>query len=488
MPEQPHIRSQEDKKNFMRKVGNDLLTYMNGLLRAAAMHEINNASLDRPAQGIKDCLDKIRAVEPGVVILTVAQGVAYINANRLPLDRNTFGYLQSVERRLGKMGVGGLRFPPDLDVEQVKRFIYFLGRYTPDEKDKEPLKTLREALEQEGLGYVTVTPRLELGLNDESMRVKGTLGLKTYGKTVSGLERLMEQRTLQFSLVQRLVQDLSDAFDAEGHLLLALAVAPVSEMTLARRAIDSAIVALAMAKRMGTMAKAQVSELGMASVLLCMADDAAGNGIHEEQAPERWLEELANPLLMNPSGLRQVMAGFERAKRSDGSGPPELPMPVPPLVSSRIIRTARQFIALVYPHEGGRPYRPYQEAVELLLERLGTLGKDMVLLLVQTLGAFPVGTVLRLGTGHVGVVVGGSDEPAYFADPSGRGMKVRLLFDANGAEVHDKRPIVLGTEAPGGLPWTISEVLDPKDYPTIEAVLDDPRNVATQLKLPSAAA
>ena len=486
--------SMQAREEAAKKAGSSLLANVHSLLRAAAMHERNNRSLDRPCRGIIEALQELGRLESKTVTLNIAEGVAYINAHRLRLDPTAFSFAQNLEGLFGKWESSGLRFDVDLNEDDVKSFFYFLSRYRIKPDDKQPLQSLRADITTEGLNGISPTPRMRLTLAGEETMMPGALGLKTYAKLVSGFDRLLEQDPLPLSQAQRLVQDLSDALDREAALLGGLALSPAETVNFARRSVNTAILALSVAKNLGGVTRAELSDLGLAALVQRVAFHQHHHKVQRGELPAEvadraWIaiDQLNSPLAGTGGGLRGIAAATESRRDRKGEGPPLSADPRPPLVTSQILRLVSDLQKVMYPKGGGRSHS-YQEAVAYLLANHEPYAPELLLLLVQTTDLLPLGTVIELDDGAIGVVT----EPArtadgqHAADLGGASTRVRLLFDPDQQPVIGYHVAVLGGPRGDGDVWRIRRLLDASDYPhlRIQAALENPQALVAQVKLP----
>ena len=171
----------------------------------------------------------------------------------------------------------------------------------------------------------------------------------------------------------------------------------------------------------------------------------------------------------NEHMLHSIIVAFQHHLNMDMSGYPKVPAEISLDLFSRIVRIADTFDAMTTE----RPYRnkvysPH-DAIRYLVAQAGTkFDPVLVKAFASAMGIFPVGTVLRLNTGEVGIVVRRSE---LSGDPD-RAM-VRAIVDSQGNQVTDERLIDLGVVDPstGEFIYSVVDALsckdagvDPRDY------------------------
>jgi HD-GYP domain-containing protein (c-di-GMP phosphodiesterase class II) len=140
----------------------------------------------------------------------------------------------------------------------------------------------------------------------------------------------------------------------------------------------------------------------------------------------------------------------------DRTGYPSLSGDRRPSLPARIVAVADCFDALT----SKRQYRKAEErrqALSILQAAAGT-GYDprVVRIFVRLLGLFPVGSLVRLNTGAIGVVVRNHERlPAR--------PLIRLVLDAHGNPTEAEELDLGQRAAGGGYPWSVDQSVDPRE-------------------------
>lgn len=490
--EERRALTDEDRRNLMRQAGNALLVNIHSLMRAASLHDINNRSLDRPADGVIEALAALRRVERAAIAMNISQGAVYINANRLAVDQQSFTFVQSLEVAFGRVDSSGLKFANDVTTDQVKTYLHFFNKWKAPAGEKHVLPLFRKDLKQAGIAGVEPTPRVRIAVDQDERRLPGVLGLQTYAKLLAAFARLLAAPRIPLSLAQRLVQDLLDALREEGDLLVGLALMPVEEMTFERRTLNTAIITLMMTQNLGTYTRTLLSEVGLATLLFRLPERRrSGELAQTSQDAEQdalWapLESLDQPSELTSAGVRTILASFERHKQTDGQGPPELIQPSRPLASSQLIRLAQELQDRLYPNDGKVQSRPVHEVLAELLQHPGGHAPEALVLLLQSIGLLPLGTLIELSTGEIGVVVRPPRHEPGMPPQGVEGTRVKLLFDKQKNKLPGSTIVTLGEPSPAGGPWRLQGLLDSREdrQLSIQPTLEDAESVMLQLRLP----
>jgi HD-GYP domain-containing protein (c-di-GMP phosphodiesterase class II) len=169
--------------------------------------------------------------------------------------------------------------------------------------------------------------------------------------------------------------------------------------------------------------------------------------------------------IASEAGLRDVAVGNiikTHHERFDGSGYPNGLMNAQIPIFGRIAGLVDSYDAMISP----RPYNPAQTSYNALLE-LEQNGdqlfqKELVEYFISAIGIFPVGSVVELNTGEVGVVVNQNVDRRLRP-------KVMLILDGNKLPLPELAITDLGAQDQGQLSrtWIIHEL--PKDSHGIDA-------------------
>ncbi len=237
--------------------------------------------------------------------------------------------------------------------------------------------------------------------------------------------------------VKRVSQKLVAHAEQDARHLIALAASAPSDPDPASLAVNTAVLALSMARQL-TSDRLVLGGLASAALLYDVGRPRLlkpGNAgrLLERALTDEELDRLpASTVIVltalgkihPPSVSRSVVAYESLALRR-----PERPTLYrgrrPPSVLARILTTARSFIEqrMATP---GAPTVSIDDAIQLLqLEAEDATARTYVKILVGALGIFPAGTMVELNTGEMGVVVSTPALPVDFPRPP-----VQIMYDA----------------------------------------------------------
>ena len=237
---------------------------------------------------------------------------------------------------------------------------------------------------------------------------------------------------------RRVAQRLVELAGEEPELVAALATGRFPDADPARVAVSTAVVAVAMARRL-TADPITLASLAAAALLAeagrLRLGDLPSSG---DRVAASALVVLTSLGRLEPASMARTVIAHEALLLDHGPamGAAE------PLALARVLSAARRFNDLRVPTPGA-PGAGVDAAVEVM--RVAASGPSARLyldLLVSGLGFFPLGTLVELTSGEIAVVTGAPASSVDFASP-----EVLLLADASGVLVN--RRVDLAKQAPG---------------------------------------
>lgn len=267
-------------------------------------------------------------------------------------------------------------------------------------------------------------------------------------------------------MASRAVRTLvEDVLNDPGRSLF-LAAFRAHEPDAVERSVGVAVLSIALGFALGLDRK-RIDELGVGALLHDVGMLTVPKEVIQRPGPlrdEDWDRIRQHPvegagiILAGEEGLTHPAAAValeHHAWYEGAGGYPALPGGRRPSPAARIVSVAETYITLT----NDRPYRHAstpREALAALNAAAGTrFDPRVVALLLDLLGAYPPGSVVRLRTGEVGVVL--HPRPRHGDRPT-----VRVLTDATGARTE---PYEIDTsEWDGyGYRWSIERALSPQE-------------------------
>ena len=284
-------------------------------------------------------------------------------------------------------------------------------------------------------------------------------------------ESLRQSGRLGARRIRRVTQAIVDQVMRDPTSLLALSTIKDYDIYLISHSINVAILSAMLGQRLG-LTKTQLGELVLAAFLHDIGKTQLPDELVGKPAAltdDEWVEMRRHPELgaraileqqhLTPSMMRALRVAFEHHMNYDLHGYPHIDGLASTSLFARIIMVTDRYDAMTTP----RPYRRLNftpaEAIVAMAAGAGTSLDPVVLrFFVEMMGVYPVGTLVRLANGEVGVV----ETPPASDAPSNRPL-VRLLSDNSSVDLAER-------DASGVFVNEIAEIVNPGNVGLVPAV------------------
>ncbi len=370
--------------------------------------------------------------------------------------------------------IGGIHFGQAVTSQDIIQFAYVLKEFEQSWGGEEAFARLAARMRDRLIKAIELEPLVEEGESEVTEGLsevdQQARSRRIYLQTVSATAEVMENakmgQTLRLRKSKRVVQTMIDQLLAYETSLLGLTTIRCHDEYTYNHSVNVCILSLALGQRIG-LGKARLCELGMAALFHDIGKSEIPPELLNkpgEFTPEEWKTLQKHPVLgvralMKLKGLdlvnaRLITGSFEHHRNFDLSGYPQYPYRRVSLFG-RIISIADCYDALTSSRVYHRTPLPPDKALRLMLDKAG-MAYDPILLkvFVNCIGSYPLGTLLRLNTGELGVVVDNAAELFLWDRP-----QVRIVADQGGNEA-DGGIVDLSTDGVR----TIVETLDARHF------------------------
>ncbi len=442
------------RQNFQQQLDRELIllgkrlnVHLFVLLKTAQNYSEGHAALSGPVgQVLADVRDIHRRNEEAS--LRTHAGHLLLGELRLKPDAagiEAFLYTLAMMKRFR---IGGIHFGQAVTAQEITRFAYVLTEMDPAGPEEEIFGQVVVRMGERQVTAIDLEPFAEEGeieapeelpgLDDDRVRSR-RIYLQTVSATAEVMENAKMGQTLRLRKSKRVVQALIDQLLAYETNLLGLTTIRSHDEYTYNHSVNVCILALAIGQRIG-LGKARLCELGMAALFHDIGKSAIPPELlnkPREFTPEEWQIVQKHPVLgvrvlMKLKGLdlvnaRIIAGSFEHHRNADLSGYPQYPYRRLSLFG-RIISIADCYDALTSSRVYSRTAYPPDKALRYMLDKAGKAYDSLLLkVFVNCIGTFPLGTLLRLNTGELGVVVGNAAELFLWDRP-----QVQIIADRAG--------------------------------------------------------
>lgn len=438
----------EQMEREMIRIGKTLISQVFVLLKTSLNYGEGHAAMNAPAANILKAVREIHLQNEDAV-LRVRGGHLVLGELRLKPEAAGIEAFMFMMGQMKRYYIGEINFFPTVRVEEIKTFAFIFKGIEPIPSPLTFQKVLDHMLRKNiaGIKIEELKEKKVVEEDDASEREDSKVrAKKVYLQTMHAVAAAMENvkmgQTLKMRKTKRVVQIMIDQLLTAETNLIGLTTIRCHDEYTCNHSVNVCIFSLAIGQRAG-LSKAKLCELGMAALFHDMGKaDVPVEILNKPQAftKEEWEVMKRHPVhgvrkLMKLKGLdaltsKIITGAFEHHLNCDFSGYPQVPY--------KTISLFGRIISLADCYDGmssSRVYRrlpiPPDKVLEFMISRSGTVYDPILMkLLINCVGIYPIGSLLRLNTNELAVVMQSNSDPGKWNMP-----KVKLITDGDGNEV-----------------------------------------------------
>lgn len=415
------------------------------LFRTAELYAFNHPSYQKQAEHLFAVITGLLEAE-GSALLETLDGHLFVNEARLKFDFEGFAASKFVVGLLTSHNLGGFSFEPGLAREELDRFVALF------KKPPEELEGLPDLFSQEQITHILPKQKAEKEDPKKEEKLVGSRAAarKTFATAVSLVETTMATartgKGANLSAAKRVVQELVDQIVEDESALMELAALKHYDNYTYAHSVNVAVLSIALGARLG-LDKKSLALLGFGALFHDIGKVKLPVDLINKPSQyneDDWKEMRRHPVLGAKTVIltrgtdeytgRAAEIAFLHHVNQDMTGYPALNDKKLPGIFPMIVKICDTFNAL----SSGRIYfsKPFapDEVIQKMIAGMGTQYDPLLLkIFVSTVGVFPIGSLVFLDTGEVGIVYKTNPENIYrprvrvIADPSGQITDFRVL-------------------------------------------------------------
>jgi len=458
-----------DIKAF-QKSAVDLLIRFHIVTKNAKLYQPNNAMFQEQVRQLFEAIEAFLK-EEDAASLQVRQSALFFNGVRLKFVLGTYPIFKSILEEFRTREISTLSFLAGLTQDELTRFISVFGKR--DKKEDMAYEKLLADLADAGVRNV----RMETVSATETFTSLHKDTARIYFLSILHLkesfERDQRNEKIQINTTRRLMQSIfNHIVDNEAFIYGLTNLKNYDEYTL-NHSINVCMLALALGRRLG-LSRSELVDLGIAAFFHDLGKlDTPHDILNKpaklsqeeqeimEQHPHQGAEKLIHLKEFRRLPLRAIHVALEHHIKEDMSGYPRYFKKDGVNLFSKIVKVVDYFDALTTKRVYRKKVFTRAEALSLMLEYAGTEFNPVILkAFVNLMGVYPIGTMVALSTGELGIVFDLNPDARFMLRP-----KVKLIADAQGTKI-DGEVVDLSDKNPetGKFPKTIVKDLDPAAY------------------------
>jgi HD-GYP domain-containing protein (c-di-GMP phosphodiesterase class II) len=420
-------REEEAEVGVSRERGLDLVNELFMATRTFVIHsaenEATNYSIERMVKTIRALIEGL-----GTAQFIVAEGEAYINDVRIRVEARNYGNLQHITSLLAGHECGGLTLSRSLSDEEARALTLALVARPPKDRDK--LESLRAAIAEGDVPVAAEMPFVqamgdEEEYDDEDYEDDEDVGEEATTNFAYGIAALRDYADVVVSegfanplKVRRAVQEMIDLSVQDFDASLKLHTIQGADDPYFNHSLNVANLAIAVGQKLG-MSKVHLRELGSAAVFHDVGYTYLEPAVKGDPEFQRRREEnrqlhpvtgvmiVGNEKGYQPHKARRMRVALEHHMhfRRPGGFPPIFTNRLG--VFSRIVQVCDHYDAMVAPDpETGEHEILPPQALQRVIAGSGTRFDPVIVrAFVQVMGRYPFGTLIRLNTREIGIVI-----------------------------------------------------------------------------------
>lgn len=443
-PEQDDVLALAEESSAAADLGPSFVYALFSTSKMVQIYELDNNAVKRSVKELLGILQNLFRLDERA-LLRISSEYLTLNDERISVDPQSFGTFQYIMDEMKKREVESIEFFPGITERAIGTFLKIFFEL---EEGEEPFDRLEERLKSADLQHIIVAQLIEMerylrsdtvdqqNIKRESNRIFfRTVALMK--DLVKGIER---QHTIQVRKAKRLTQQMVDIIQTDESIFLGLAsIKNFDEYTFAH-SVNVSILSMAMGDQL-RLRKSDIARLGLAALFHDVGKVYIPVNI--VNSPERleghdWdlmkyhtvfgIKELSKVKSFKEM-IDAMYVCLQHHVHYNMNGYPQKQEGWDLRLFSRIVTIADYYDAMTSP----RVYRPdplHPEKVLLFIILNGGTIFDPFLtkVFIQTMGFYPVGTVVQLDSGETGIVVRQNQGPHLLRRP------VVQLFEGGSGE------------------------------------------------------
>jgi len=417
MSDKPAPPATDARASHLPTLREDFLRALLRLLQTARIHQDNNKLL---TEAVEDFLRAIHGfgAHEDTLTLQLAAGRLFLQAEKVPYLNRTAMVTNQLRELMEKLNLPGLRFSTHrqaITPQSAIRFVRILGAAAAA-----PDASLADLLTEE-FSWVEIITASDLRIDEEQERRER--GLRTYSQALASLKevtrKLTDRKVVGVRKAVRIAQKMADLILEAEPVLLGMSTIRDYDDYTHTHSVNVAILSMCLGARIG-LSPAAMEKLGICALFHDLGKVEIPVEIlnKEGRLSDKEFEEIQKHSL---NSVRQIIklqtAGdlkskillppFEHHLKYDLSGYPRKSWSKPISLFGRIVAIADVFDAITSPRKYRHTALSPDRAIHLMLKGAGS-DYDPILLkvFIAMLGPYPLGTLLELKNGQLGLVMG----------------------------------------------------------------------------------
>jgi HD-GYP domain-containing protein (c-di-GMP phosphodiesterase class II) len=410
------LSSQQEELSVL---GGRFIKTFHHMINTVRIHQDNNQLIKESINHFAKALAEMSGGMDLEILLW--RGRFFIQGEKLPYRRESFALINEMLEYFPQRGLRGLLFHPTFKEGSLKDFVIFSRLLNESSMRDDPPTWLDEQLQANGLLWVELLKEIDESPPEEELQRKEQAQQSYMHAMVAVKEvaqKVSQRSVAGIRKARRLAQTMVDLVLDDETLMLGLTTIRDYDDYTYTHSVNVALLAMALGKRIG-LSQIFLEQLGICGMFhdlgkvevpkeILLKPDMLDTG-EWDQMRKHPLIGVHRVLRLHASRdmkSRVALGPFEHHLNYNLTGYPKTHFVSKVTLFGKILRIADTYDALT----SERKYRPRafspDEALRLMWSKVGE-DYDPILLkiFIHMVGLYPVGTILKLDTGELGLVV-----------------------------------------------------------------------------------
>jgi len=458
-----------DLKAF-QKTASDLLINFHIIEKIAKIHDPKNDAFQDQGRTLFEALKKFLESEDDATFRSRHSSLL-LNGVRLKSSLGTYPIFKFVMNEFRLRELEALAFKPGLTLEELFRFMPIFARR--EKREGSMFDRLQAEIDAADVTHVVLEKASDLKTPSNINRNTARVYFLSIIHLKDSFQRHQRNEGIKIQSTRRLMQSIyNHIVDNESFVFGMTNLKNYDEYTL-NHSVNVCLLATALGRRLG-LNRGEIVDLGMAAFFhdlgkletpleILNKPSKLDDGEREimEQHPFKGAEKLVLLQESKRLPLRAIHVAMEHHIKEDLSGYPRYFHKDDVNLFSKIVKVVDFFDAVTTKRVYRTNVFTRAEALSLMLEQSGTEFNPVILkAFVNLMGAFPIGSLVALSSGEIGIVFELNPDPKFQLRPT-----VKLVTDTAGTKIDGELVDLTERDPAGGrFVRTIVSPLNPHDY------------------------
>ncbi|MCX6573382.1 MAG: HD domain-containing protein [Candidatus Aminicenantes bacterium] len=458
-----------DLKAYQR-TASDLLIHFHIIEKIAKIHDPKNDAFQEQGRILFDALKKFLESEDDATF-RIRHSSLLLNGVRLKSSLATYPIFKFVMNEFRLRELEALAFKPGLTLEELFRFMPVFAHR--EKREGSMFDRLQAEIDAADITHIVLEKAFEQKTPSNLNRNTARVYFLSIVHLKDSFQRHQRNEGIKIQSTRRLMQSIyNHIVDNESFVFGMTNLKNYDEYTL-NHSVNVCLLATALGRRLG-LNRGEIVDLGMAAFFhdlgkletpLAILNKPAklDDGEREimEQHPFKGAEKLVLLQESQRLPLRAIHVAMEHHIKEDLSGYPRYFHKDDVNLFSKIVKVVDFFDAVTTKRVYRTNVFTRAEALSLMLEQSGTEFNPVILkAFVNLMGALPIGSLVALSSGEIGIVFDLNADPKFQLRPT-----IRLVTDKAGNKIDGELVDLTERDPDGGrFVRTIVSPLNPHDY------------------------